>query len=125
MTALVTKCPEMHEYSIVRALLDRACEQAASHRATRVHRLQVQIGELAGVDPELLASAYDLFREGTICAGAELEVETVAARWQCPACGGEIPVGAALRCPGCGAPARLVAGEEILLERMEMEVPDV
>jgi Zn finger protein HypA/HybF involved in hydrogenase expression len=49
----------------------------------------------------------------------------VAARWQCPACGGEIQVGAALRCPGCGAPARLVAGEEILLERMEMEVPDV
>ena len=27
-----------------------------------------------------------------------------------------------LRCAACGTPARLVAGDEILLERIEMEV---
>jgi hydrogenase nickel incorporation protein HypA/HybF len=115
----------MHEHSIVRALLDRACEQAASHGATRVHRLTVRLGALAGVEPELLASAYELFREGTLCRGAELELVTVPARWECRSCAREIPPGAPLRCPEHGEPARLVSGEEILLERMELEVPDV
>lgn len=115
----------MHEYAIVRALLDRACEQAASHRAIRVHRLKVQLGTLAGVDPDLLAAAYELFREGTSCADAELEVEAVAACWECPGCDQAVGLGEPLRCPECGTPARLVRGEEIFLERMEMEVPDV
>jgi hypothetical protein len=34
-----------------------------------------------------------------------------------------IPPGSVLRC--CDSPARLAAGDDILLERIEMEVPDV
>jgi Zn finger protein HypA/HybF involved in hydrogenase expression len=33
--------------------------------------------------------------------------------------------GAALSCPECAAPARLAAGDEIVLDRIEMEVPNV
>jgi len=114
----------MHEYSVVSALLTQVEGQARRHRATAVHRVRVRIGELSGVDPELLAAAYELARTGGMCAAAPLEVVTVAARWQCPRCGGELVRGSRLACPLCDEPARLVEGEEILLDRIELEVVD-
>lgn len=112
----------MHEYSIVQALLERVREQADAHGASAVHRLRVRVGELSGVEIELLQSAYELFRERSICDGAALEVVPVAARWVCPDCGRTIARGEVLRCAVCALPARLVEGDEIVLERVELEV---
>lgn len=113
----------MHEYSIVQALLSRVEAEARSRNASVVHRLSVRIGELSGVEPELLASAYEFFRERTLCDGAEMVIERVPARWICPACGEVLTRGAVLTCPVCGAPGRLEQGDEIVLECIEMEVP--
>ena len=115
----------MHEYSLVQSLLDRVEREAAAHGATAVHRLRLQIGEMSGVETDLLRSAYDTFTDRSICADATLEIVPVAVRWGCPACDTELPAGVALRCGDCGGPARLTAGDEIVLERIEMEVPDV
>ena len=112
----------MHEYSIVASLLERVDAEARAHGATVVDRIQVRIGELSGVEIDLLRTAFETFRERTICAAAELEIEPVAARWSCRGCEREIERGAILRCPACGQPARLVDGGEILLQRIEMEV---
>lgn len=115
---------DMHEYSLVRALLDRVDRSAREHGASQVSALRVRVGEVAGVDMELLASAFDLARAGTSAASAELELVGEPARWECASCKVEVPRGAVLRCPACGDPARLTGGDEILLERIEMEVPD-
>lgn len=111
----------MHEYSIVQALLDRVDSEARSHRATHVVRVRVRIGELAGVESDLLQSAFELAREATLCATAELEIVPTAAQWECPTCGSAIPPGSVLRCSRCQTPAKLSSGDEILLERIEME----
>lgn len=113
----------MHEYGIVEALVERVETEAHARGATAVHRLVVRIGELSGVDADLLTTAWTTFRERTSCAAAELVVERTPARWECPRCGGPIARGVALRCPDCAVPARLAGGDEILLERIEMEVP--
>jgi hydrogenase nickel incorporation protein HypA/HybF len=113
----------MHEYAIVQALLERAEAEARARGATAVHRLHVAVGELAGVEPALLSAAYELFRAPTLCARAALDVRHVPARWECPACAAPVARGAVLACPTCAAPARLAAGDEIVLERIEMEVP--
>lgn len=113
----------MHEYSLVQALVERVEAEAARRKATAVHRLQVRIGELSGVDPELFQTAYDTFREGTICAEAPLALERVAATWSCPRCGRRIARGAPLRCDDCGEPARLdEGGDALTLMRVELEV---
>lgn len=112
----------MHEYSIVQALLDRVDEEVRGRGATRVHSVRVRIGELAGVEIELLRTAYDTIRHGTACAGAPLEIAVADARWMCPSCGRVFGRGAALQCAACGAPARLASGDEIMLDRIEMEV---
>jgi len=115
----------MHEYSIVAALIDRVEAEARARNASVVKRVHVCIGELAGVEVELLTTAFETFRATTVCAEADLTVRRSAARWSCPRCARVLEAGARLTCPDCSAPARLTAGDEILLERIEMEVPDV
>lgn len=113
----------MHEYSIVQALVDRVEAEVRARRATAVHRLSVRIGELSGVEPDLLRTAYETFREKTVCERASLDVQTVVALWECPSCGRAIGRGDLLTCTTCAVPARLAQGDEIMLDRIEMEVP--
>lgn len=113
----------MHEYSIVQSLIERVEREAAARGAKRVVRLHVQLGELSGVEPDLLATAYETFRDRTICAGAPMVLDRVAATWECRKCG--LAVHGRLRCEACHGPATLVRGDEIVLQRIEMEVPDV
>jgi hydrogenase nickel incorporation protein HypA/HybF len=112
----------VHEYSIVQALYDTVLAQAAARRAVSVHGVHVRIGELSGVDPGLLDTAWRTFRVHTICETAPMEVEVVPARWECRDCGGGVARGAILRCPACGGRVRLAEGEEIVLNRIVMEV---
>lgn len=114
----------MHEATLVSALLARVEAEVARHPGARVRRVEVALGELAGVEGEQLASAWELFRAGTCCAGAELALSATPARWQCPRCGGILPA-AILRCPACAVPARLASGGDVVLTRLEMEVDDV
>ena len=113
----------MHEYSVVQALIERVEAEASARGATSVHKVRISLGELAGVDPELLTTAYELFRERTICADAPLEVQAVAARWACPRCELSVSRGKTLVCDNCGGPARLLQGDELLLESIELELP--
>ena len=112
----------MHEFSLIQALLDRVETEARARRAASVSRLSVSIGTQAGVERHLFASAYDVCRRGTICEKAELEIVTVEARFACRLCGREVEPGEVLCCPDCGAPARLLSGDEIVLDRIELEV---
>jgi hydrogenase nickel incorporation protein HypA/HybF len=112
----------MHEYSIALDLLRSIEAAAAPYEAAAVQRVHLRIGELAGVEAELLSSAFELVRPGTICATAELEIETSPAVWCCSLCGKPIATGAPLTCPHCDVPARMDSGDEIMLQRLEMEV---
>ena len=99
--------------------------QARGRGAIAVHRVSVSLGEMSGVDPDLLASAFEMVRERTICDAATLDIRRVPARWVCSACGTDVPVGGPLRCPTCDGLARLAAGDEMMLEQLELEVGDV
>lgn len=113
----------MHEWSLVQVLLTRVDEEARKHGAVAVRRVEVSIGELAGVEPALFESAYALFRPDTLCADAPLVLRPVPAAWVCPRCGAPSARGAAPWCAACACPARLEAGEGIVLERLELEIP--
>ena len=113
----------MHEYSIVRSLLESAERTAREHRAVAVERIHLELGEQAGVEVDLLRFAYEQARRGTLCQGADLEIRWTPALWECSVCGLPIERGRPLQCPECELPARLVGGGEIVLERLELEVP--
>lgn len=111
----------MHEFSIVMALLDQVKEQASRHNAEAVRNVRIRIGELSGVEPELVASAFDIARAGTLCAEAELDIVVVPAGWVCRGCDRALETGPS-SCPDCGQPSRLVSGGDLILERIELEV---
>ncbi len=112
----------MHEYSLVSAMAERVLSEARARNAVAVHKLAVRIGALSGVEPELFASAFTLVRQGLL-AETELSITRAEAAWACPRCEAAIPSGGVLRCGACSLPAKLVTGDEILLEQIEMEVP--
>ncbi len=114
----------MHEYSLVRDMADQVEQHARANRASSVHRIAVRIGALSGVEPELFETAFTLCREGVL-AEAVLEIRRAEAVWECPKCSAPIAAGAVLRCAACDTPARLVTGDEIVLEQIEMEVDEV
>ena len=111
----------MHEYSIIQSLVDSVASAVGSREAT-VQTVTIAIGELAGVDCGLLATAFEVFRGGTICEQASLTIDRIPARWECSRCHGDVASGGFLRCPLCEAPARLATGDEIVLQRIELEV---
>jgi len=114
----------MHEYSLIQALMKRVEEEVRARQALKVHSLALRVGELSGVDPDLLAGAYEIARAGTPCAAADLKVTRVPALWLCPNCRRVLPPGAVLRCPGCQVAAELSEGADALtLDSIEMEVP--
>ena len=115
----------MHEYSIIAALVDRVQREVEARPGTVARKLHVRIGEQSGVEPDLLRTAFTTFRARSACACAELELVQVPAVWRCIRCDLPIAAGAVLQCPSCGRPARLASGDDIILERIEMEVPDV
>jgi hydrogenase nickel incorporation protein HypA/HybF len=112
----------MHELSIALSILDLVGEESARHGG-RVAAVHLRLGPLSGVVREALASAYDLAREGTPLAEAELVVEEVPVVTYCPACAREVTPASVqeLRCPDCGTPTpRLLRGRELEVVALEI-----
>jgi len=115
----------VHEVSLVHALFDQADRAIAPHRGSDVQKLTVRIGELAGVDCELFRTAFDGCREERGYGAAALEIAFERAAWSCAACGASVAPGGPLRCAACDGEARLAAGGDLILDRVELEVVDV
>ena len=60
----------MHEYSIVQSLLESCEEHARTNNAKEVTKVIIKIGVLSGVEPDLLQTAFDTFKEKTVCHNA-------------------------------------------------------
>jgi hydrogenase nickel incorporation protein HypA/HybF len=76
----------MHEFSIMESALESAARSTQAAGATCIHRLKVRVGKLSGVEAVALRFAFDSLAPGSCAAGAELEIEEVAAVCWCPEC---------------------------------------
>ena len=114
----------MHELSVCQGLLREVARVAAEHHAERVERIVLQIGELSGVEPQLLERAFAVARAGTLAAGAELEIRSGPVVVVCRECGGRSAVPPnRLVCTYCGDwRVQVVEGEELLLLTVEMDL---
>jgi hydrogenase nickel incorporation protein HypA/HybF len=113
----------MHEYSVVQALLDQVEGHVRGRGAVKVHRVRLKLGESAGVDPELLQTALETFKKGSVLDGAEIEIVHVPTAWECGLCRTPIARGEKLQCALCGGPGKQVSGNELVLDQLELEVP--
>ena len=79
----------MHEYSIVQSLIDLADENAKKNNAKKVTKLEIKVGVLSGVEIPLLETAFNTFKEDTICNDAEFIIVSQPVVVKCRDCGKE------------------------------------
>lgn len=113
----------MHEYSIVQSLLDSCQENAAKHNASKVTKVVVKIGVMSGVEPELLRTAFETFKESTICKDALFVINIQSVVIKCNKCLNESVLDKMeYFCPKCGdMDVEILDGEEMFLMQMELE----
>jgi hydrogenase nickel incorporation protein HypA/HybF len=113
----------VHELSLVASVFEVLEEKAREHGAVRVTRVVLKVGVMAGVVPDLLESAFDIYKKETIAAAARLEIVPVPVRIRCPECGGEaVREEADFACAACGSRRiEIVEGRELVVERIELE----
>lgn len=111
----------MHELGIA-AEAHRLARAGLPDPALRLSRVWLAVGELSGVEPDLLGFAWEAVTGAGPDAGCALEIDWCPARQVCDACGAaaERPPGSWLeRCPACDGPLRIEGGMELDLVRLE------
>ena len=113
----------MHEYSIVQSLLNSCEENAEQNNATKVMKVVVKIGVMSGVEPNLLQTAFDTFKEQTMCHDAEFIINIQPVVIKCKSCGEESTLKkneyACLKCESVDID--ILDGEEMYLMQLELE----
>ena len=112
----------MHELSICESIIAVIEDQAKTESFSRVNRVWLEIGPLAGVELEALHFSFDVVARGGVADGATLEViETLATGW-CSHCSKSVPVKERYDpCPTCGRyQVRITGGEELRIKNLEV-----
>ncbi|MBY0523620.1 MAG: hydrogenase maturation nickel metallochaperone HypA [Gemmataceae bacterium] len=113
----------MHELSIALNVLDVAAEEA-ERQGGRVIAIHLRMGPLSGVVKEALLSAYELAREISPLADADLVIEDVPLVAHCASCDTPCTLESPqeLRCPVCGTgTSRVISGRELEVVALEIE----
>lgn len=115
----------MHELSVCLALLEQVERIARERDASSVTAITLKIGPLSGIEADLLANAWPLASAGSLAERAELIIEAADIVVDCGKCGQRSTVPAnRLLCTGCGNfQTRVVSGDEMILQRLELDLP--
>ena len=113
----------MHELSVAQALVEQVEAVIHQNHAQSATLIRVRIGPLAGVVPDLLASAFPLAAAGSRTEHAELEFAHAPITVRCQTCGAETEAAMnRLICGACGDwHTQVISGDELLLESVELE----
>ncbi len=113
----------MHEYSIVQALLNQCEDIAKENNAEKITKVITKIGVMSGVETHLLQIAFDTFKEGTMCDGAEFIMNIQKLKLRCNACKAEFEIDEhRYICSSCESlDVKVIDGEDMYLMTLEME----
>lgn len=113
----------MHEVSIIQELLDIVKEKASENNLSRIDKVHLKVGELAGVLEESLRFAYDCVSGDTIAKGSELIIDRIEATGRCDRCNITFKVGHFNKiCPECNMfCSSISSGYELYLYSIEGE----
>jgi hydrogenase nickel incorporation protein HypA/HybF len=113
----------VHELSLIASVFDLLEEKAREHGASRVTAVVLRVGRMSGVVPELLESAFDTYKKGTLAEGSRLALVIVPMKIRCPDCGGaSVREDADFSCAVCGSRrVEIIEGRDIIVEKIELE----
>ena len=110
----------MHELSLSGAIVNTVVKHAAGRRVSVVW---LRVGRLRQVVPDTLDFYFGFVARDTVCEGARLEQEIVAAVLSCAACERTWEIDMPdFRCPSCGrGGVEVVTGNEFEVESIDVE----
>jgi hydrogenase nickel incorporation protein HypA/HybF len=113
----------MHELSITRAIIAIVLQKAEEVRARKITRIDLQIGRLAGVNPECVQLQFEILSRDTAASGATLSIHQPPAKLRCRKC--DIIYSKDdfnFVCPQCQEREfEILSGSELRVEDMEVE----
>jgi hydrogenase nickel incorporation protein HypA/HybF len=113
----------VHELSLCQGILD-SIEAAADEQPFRkVHRVELEIGALAGVDAEALRFGWEAISPGTRAEGARLEIVDLPGSAWCFQCQRNVEITQYYDpCPHCQSHRLQVnSGEQLKIKQLEVE----
>lgn len=115
----------MHEIGIAASIVERIAIVLQQHESSRVTKVGIRLGPLAGVDPDALSFSFEVLTKDTPLDGARLEIESAHRVQHCETCRGDFEAGFVVgACPNCGGTVtRCTAGDELDLSFVELEEP--
>ena len=108
----------MHEMALTQSVVEAVCEHAAGRRVSSV---KLEVGALCAVVPDAMTFCFDLATEGTIAAGARLDIDMRPGRASCRSCGAEFELpDLILLCPCGSADVEVTDGRDLRILSMEV-----
>lgn len=112
----------MHEMSIAMSIVELAQKESMAAGGGRILRVEVEIGDLAGVMAEALEFCFEAACRDTLAQGAELIINRVPGEGECSGCRQRGPMNEQFAlCPSCGGIMRAVQGRELRLVALVTE----
>lgn len=112
----------MHEMSVAMSLVEMVEESIRESGASRVSAVNIDIGSLAGVDPDSLEFCYEACSKNTPLEGSRLNINRIDAIGFCAICDKESSIaGNYSICDECMGPVKLLTGEEMEVVSVEVE----
>ena len=111
----------MHEMSYVSRVVSLAMEMIQQNNLTKVTELQVEVGAMAGVVPELMEKCYRQAVAGTVLEGSILTMTPKAVTAKCDDCGTTYEPNRDndYCCPNCRShKSQIIGGRKVILEKV-------
>jgi hydrogenase nickel incorporation protein HypA/HybF len=112
----------MHEISIAESIVHIAEKKAREQGGLLIQTIKLRLGIFTTIAPEALQFAFEICRDGTLSQHARLDIEVVPMVLHCVICNASTqPIcGVCLICDKCGFPLKIVSGEELQIEYIDV-----
>lgn len=108
----------MHEMALTQSLVEAVCEHAAGRH---VHSVKLEVGALCAVVPDAMTFCFNLATEGTLAAGARLDIDMRPGQARCRSCAAEFELpDLILLCPCGSADVEVLTGRDLKILSMEV-----
>jgi hydrogenase nickel incorporation protein HypA/HybF len=113
----------MHEFSITQSILSIVLEKAEEAQASKVSKINLVIGELAGIVGDCVEFYFGFLSKDTAADGAVLSFHRPQTQLSCRNCGAVFsPANGNCLCPACREPSvAIISGRELYVESIEVE----
>lgn len=117
----------MHEASIAMSIMNIARAAMKEHGNARVELIEVAIGQLRAIEPELLMRSFTYLAKGTVCEAARLLPNVIPVTARCHSCETVSHISKfRFECEACGnTDLEILSGQELRVEKITaVPLPD-